>query len=529
MKKQDASKQTGPEMDVKSGKMINPHNPEFITKRPWYLGESGPSLTHHVSKRAKDHVISMSEADALVAEAREKRNSTSEEGAAVHVGMWVEVLYRGKSPWVPAKVEKVRLDGTLDASLENGRRATRVPRAHLRAPKSSAASLEGLGKVSYDAKRDRWHGYDPSMHRETVERFAEMDAARAKTREQKRDDEFELREDQQQDFQRRIARQGGLGGAQMKTTVRNLRIREDTAKYLRNLDPDSAFYDPKSRAMRENPTPNVDPKDLVYAGDNFARATGDALELAATQVFAWDVADDVAHVQAEPSRLHLMRKETLAAEKKNDPRIAAIKDKYGDASTRDDDHPEVRGAGAQSEAYREYAANGTLVAGAPLAVPTSKYPEDVFVNNHTAVWGSYFCTATFRWGYADDHSLVKNSYSIGPKGRRANDAAAHRQEPTRRPAPHDTAPKPVPRSALFGLPDSEHLDLDEAKVAEAISKQEEQQRDEGSSNKKRGYNSLASTEVTIEEMEAYRRSKVAAADPMAKFLRRKDLPAPSSS
>lgn len=38
-----------------------------------------------------------------------------------------------------------------------------------------------------------------------------------------------------------------------KITVRNLRIREDTAKYLYNLDPNSAYYDPKSRSMRENP------------------------------------------------------------------------------------------------------------------------------------------------------------------------------------------------------------------------------------------------------------------------------------
>jgi pre-mRNA-processing factor SLU7 len=30
-------------------------------------------------------------------------------------------------------------------------------------------------------------------------------------------------------------------------SVRNLRIREDTAKYLLNLDVNSAHYDPKSR------------------------------------------------------------------------------------------------------------------------------------------------------------------------------------------------------------------------------------------------------------------------------------------
>jgi hypothetical protein len=35
----------------------------------------------------------------------------------------------------------------------------------------------------------------------------------------------------------------GLDTKRGKTTVRNLRIREDTAKYLRNLNPNSAHYD----------------------------------------------------------------------------------------------------------------------------------------------------------------------------------------------------------------------------------------------------------------------------------------------
>ena len=57
--------QIEPEMDTETGKMINPHNPEFITKRPWYLGESGPSLVHH-SKQKSDAVLSMKQADAIV-------------------------------------------------------------------------------------------------------------------------------------------------------------------------------------------------------------------------------------------------------------------------------------------------------------------------------------------------------------------------------------------------------------------------------------------------------------------------------
>ena len=98
--------------------------------------------------------------------------------------------------------------------------------------------------------------------------------------------EFLLKDKDNKDFQGRVARQGGVGGAQMKVSVRNLRIREDTAKYLRNLDPNSAYYDPKTRAMRENPLPGSRPEEVVYAGDNWLRATGDTVALARMQVFA---------------------------------------------------------------------------------------------------------------------------------------------------------------------------------------------------------------------------------------------------
>lgn len=43
----------------------------------------------------------------------------------------------------------------------------------------------------------------------------------------------------------------------VRTAVRNLRQREDVAKYLWNLDPNSARYDAKSRTMRDNPTPHL--------------------------------------------------------------------------------------------------------------------------------------------------------------------------------------------------------------------------------------------------------------------------------
>ena len=63
---------------------------------------------------------------------------------------------------------------------------------------------------------------------------------------------------------------GGASGS-----VRNLRIREDTAKYLLNLDLGSAHYDPKSRSMREDPQPHRPDTEKSFRGDNFVRKNGD--------------------------------------------------------------------------------------------------------------------------------------------------------------------------------------------------------------------------------------------------------------
>jgi pre-mRNA-processing factor SLU7 len=39
-------------------------------------------------------------------------------------------------------------------------------------------------------------------------------------------------------------------------------------KYLLNPDVNSAYYDPKTRSMREDPLPDVDPNDNFYVVSN---------------------------------------------------------------------------------------------------------------------------------------------------------------------------------------------------------------------------------------------------------------------
>merc|ERR1719379_580525 len=91
----------------------------------------------------------------------------------------------------------------------------------------------------------------------------------------------------------------------LRTTTRNLRIREDTAKYLLNLDVNSAFYDPKSRSMRDDPLKHLkDEEKGVFRGDNFLRQAGDSRSLQELTLFAWEAYKhgEKVHDTAQPTQ-----------------------------------------------------------------------------------------------------------------------------------------------------------------------------------------------------------------------------------
>eukprot|EP00536_Pseudo-nitzschia_multiseries_P009741 jgi/Psemu1/201549/e_gw1.281.66.1 len=480
-----ASGAIAPAVDIHTNKIINPHNPEFITKRPWYLGnnDEGPSLDHQApatlaKSGGTDAVLSLSAADELVSEKRRK-----------------EQLKRKQQRFEP----RIRMTKT-------GTRALTLNTAD--------------AKETYDAKRDKYMGYDADSHTKKVEAvFREREQIRKKLREEQKlkqqqqqqqqqaqtgdnaadgatnnnnnknnnndalsdmdsdvdsdaegdsnsdesGDEFVQKEEKL--FTTRLARQGGVGGAQMKVTARNLRIREDTAKYLRNLDTNSAYYDPKSRSMRDNPNPEVAPEESRFAGDNFARISGDAVKLAETQLFAWDAASKGGaecadlHPQANPSQAELMKTKFKSKSAEISFRKKKrVLDKYGGQEYLDGSGglagaiAEKKTPGAQantaeerkirfgvSMAREEYSRDGRMLTNGSgsgksnqsgnhkMVAQASKYEEDVFSNGHTTVWGSYFHVGAWTWGYADDHSLMKSSYCTGAVGRQANDEANEMQ------------------------------------------------------------------------------------------------------
>lgn len=145
-------------------------------------------------------------------------------------------------------------------------------------------------QLTYESKRDRWNGYDPSSYKFVVDEWEHMNEEQQKKKAQEMEEKLQngtldqADSDSDSDDDPDIERNADEGqfankDPRVRTTIRNLRIREDTAKYLRNLDPTSAPYDGKSRTMKENPNPSLPENLQAFKGDNFVKVTGDYVKM----------------------------------------------------------------------------------------------------------------------------------------------------------------------------------------------------------------------------------------------------------
>lgn len=584
------------------GKMINPHNPDFITKVPWYLGSSGPTLTHH-NVQKESHELSMAETDKLVTEKINRQKEL-------------------------AKLNQQKGQVYKKGACKNCGSTTHKEKDCVERPRSSkkAAWKSGLdicpddvnlnfsehGKMTFSAKRDQWQGYNPEEYQGVIDRYERLDAERKKHRDEekalkklqneeklkkKEIDKLKRKEDKKNNisnnikgdnnigdniddksdsdkgsasdsdsdsdydsdedsgesaeenkdfiandedakmFQSRIARQGGVGGAQMKTTVRNLRIREDTPKYLRNLSLDSAHYDPKAHSMRSNPLPGENPEDLAYAGDNFMRYSGDALKLAQTQVLCLDMearGGDKIDVLSNPSQAELMQKQFvekkfLLEEKKRNE----IFDKYGGESYLNQ-KLDPRLKLGQTESFIQYSRDGRVLKGSGVKeIARTKYEEDVYNNNHTSVWGSYYSKHNRKWGYSCCHSLARSSYCVGEIGKtftqdgnisKANDnnnkkieGSIKQDDKTLSSSIKTSIGK---KSDIYGDSSISNDALDKDKLKASLLKEENfhNSNNDNIEDRKRNYNSTKGDDTSQEDMEAYRLKKVQRDDPMLAIL-----------
>jgi len=348
-------------------------------------------------------------------------------------------------------------------------------------------------RLGWDAKRDRWNGYDAGEYEKVVEGFNEMEKLRKKAA-------GEIEEGEGDGEGDRYEEETDMGRKQ-STSTRNLRLREDTAKYLLNLDLESAKYDPKTRTMVDSGA-TADQAAALVAEEGFVKKSGDAAEFDRAQRYAWETQERDAgtklHLQANPTAGEIViKKEKKELNEQKAAHRKALLDKYG-GQEHLSKAPLKDALVTESERFVEYDESGRIK-GAPKVIPKSKYAEDVFIKNHTSVWGSWW--ANFEWGYACCHSTIKMSYCTGEEGKRALEDEQNRKKGIEMGDDEDTTaeqqPTESPRSPK-GLPSLSSKQADTSKRKRAV----EETRDG----------------VTESDMDEFRRKRANATDPMAKML-----------
>ncbi len=292
------------------------------------------------------------------------------------------------------------------------------------------------------------------------------------------------KDDEKKDFISSEANIESKKDPKTRTTIRNLRIREDTASYLKDITENSTTqYDPKSRRTK-------DVSGIVDESSEFTRATNDATQFTDVQRYAWEAYEkgqDI-HLFGAPSQAELAfreyqgKKEVLTKEQRD-----AILARYGGKEHLEKPKELLV---SQSDHFVTYNPDGTIARGQEKmpAIPRSKYEEDVFINNHTSVWGSYWENG--QWGYACCAQFVKNSYCIGKSGIAAKEKFQQ-----------DMQERTVERTD-----------------GEESTPQKTEDKKPPKSEQRRKYNSVdTDVGVTPEEIEAYKKKRQRAEDPMANF------------
>lgn len=362
---------------------LNPHIPQFIAKAPWYVTQKESSLEHQRLK---------------VNEAR------SDLDAGTKKGVFKETHFKYRK-----------------GACTNCGSMTHQARDCLERPRKVGAKWSNLDicpdeiipevkkTTNLDEKRDRWKGFVPDDYKPIVEQFEAVEELARKRRAEKVEESLSKNKDgkavhsEELDQEKDELKLGdfdettfGISTDKTRTNVRNLRIREDTAKYLRNLDLNSAFYDPKSRSMREDPFQKSSSIGNIYRGDNAIRNSGDVSKILLMEAFAYNKykQGESIHLQALPTRSEMLYKSSI--------------------SNKDSDHLKKleelskRYKGSDKFALSKLELNERPTLVSDLSVLNTKakkkyvssiYVEDEYISSHTQIWGSYYDMETKKWGF----------------------------------------------------------------------------------------------------------------------------------
>ncbi|ORM41403.1 Pre-mRNA-splicing factor Slu7 [Babesia sp. Xinjiang] len=370
--------------DVSSGN-ANPYIPRFIAKAPWYLNAT-PGLQHQRAHEQNKTHLEPPKCRGVTSHVaiKYRKNACANCGAVTHDAK--------------SCVERPRKKG---AKYTN---SNICPDEY----------IEQNSAVGYEAVRDRWAGFDASTHQLLVEEYKDVEEEQHRRKMQQLAADLkenkpevggpptELQTGEFEDAETTF----GTTDDRTRTTTRNLRIREDTAKYLINLDINSAYYDPKSRSLRGDPLLGmVNTEKHTFRGDNELFTSGDSSKPKEIEQFAWEAQCKGATVSfmAQPTELEFMfKEESEKHQNEKEAQRKALLERFGGSEY----------LGTPNDAIIEQPRETSPPTDGCTALDVLHLAthEEAYSLGHNSVWGSYYDVDNKRWGYKCCKGAVKEQH-----------------------------------------------------------------------------------------------------------------------
>lgn len=195
--------------------------------------------------------------------------------------------------------------------------------------------------LDYEAKHDRWAGYDPEMYKVVMNDYEKVQEAKKRNKIETLQEnlykgkDFDISDEEKNDEYAYSQMINNID-PRTKTITFNNRAREDRAGYLTNLDPENNNYDGKSRSLKEVQVGIDDPEQLYR--DSWVKANGDMVKMAEQEAFIQKLNEkgNDLHIITNPSQAELLYKWHTETKKKLKEKVKTkLIEKYGDQQAED--------------------------------------------------------------------------------------------------------------------------------------------------------------------------------------------------
>lgn len=161
---------------------INPHIPQYISQAPWYVSLGRPSLTHQRPQEEKQKDLSSIDDWYKKGVVKDKVATKFRKGACENCG---SMTHKKKDCLEVMKIIRETQNDEVSVVVVWFQRPRKVGAKFTGKDIRPDEHLQPKLMFSYDAKRDRWNGYNPDNHQAVIEEYRKIETAKQQLKAEK--------------------------------------------------------------------------------------------------------------------------------------------------------------------------------------------------------------------------------------------------------------------------------------------------------------------------------------------------------